>query len=77
MAIKKINCRAETLLSGLGGEKTRWSEIAAALRISLDNVIGDVLLASAFIAYLGCFPAKVILYFIELLKMMLILKIFR
>lgn len=44
------------MLSGLSVEKVRWSEIASTLRISLDNVIGDTLLSSAFIAYLGCFP---------------------
>lgn len=47
--------RAETLLGGLSVEKIRWSEIANTLRIALDNVIGDVLLSSAFIAYLGSF----------------------
>lgn len=47
---------AETLLSGLSVEKIRWSEIASTLRTALDNVIGDVLLSSAFIAYLGSFP---------------------
>lgn len=52
-------CSAETLLSGLEVEKTRWSDIASALRKSLVNVIGDVLLSSGFIAYLGCFPAMV------------------
>lgn len=50
---------AETLLGGLDVEKTRWTEIANALRISLDNVIGDVVLSSGFIAYLGCFPTTV------------------
>lgn len=49
---------AETLLSGLSVEKIRWSEIANTLRIALDNVIGDVLLSSAFIAYLGSFPQR-------------------
>lgn len=39
-------------------EKIRWSEIASTLRISLDNVIGDVLLSSASIAYLGSFPQR-------------------
>lgn len=48
--------RAETLLSGLSVEKVRWSEIASTLRVALDNVIGDILLSSAFIAFLGCFP---------------------
>ncbi|KAJ8664279.1 hypothetical protein QAD02_005941 [Eretmocerus hayati] len=47
--------RAEKLLGGLGGEKTRWSETAAALGASLGNVIGDILLASGFVAYLGAF----------------------
>lgn len=44
------------MLSGLSVEKVRWSDIASTLRIALDNVIGDILLSSAFIAYLGCFP---------------------
>lgn len=46
-------------------EKVRWSEIASTLRIALDNVIGDVLLSSGFIAYLGSFPKQ---YRDELLK---------
>lgn len=47
--------RAEKLLGGLGSEKTRWSEAAAALGASLGNVIGDILLASGIVAYLGAF----------------------
>jgi dynein heavy chain len=39
----------------LGGEKTRWSEIAKFLHTTLQNVIGDVLLAAGAIAYLGPF----------------------
>ncbi|CAB0036402.1 unnamed protein product [Trichogramma brassicae] len=54
LCIQKLE-RAEKLLSGLGGEKTRWSETAAALGASLDNVIGDILLASGVVAYLGAF----------------------
>lgn len=50
--------RAETLLAGLSVEKVRWSEIAGTLRVALDNVIGDVLLSSAFIAYLGSFSKQ-------------------
>lgn len=46
------------MLGGLSVEKVRWSEIACTLRIALDNVIGDVLLSSAFIAYLGSFPKQ-------------------
>lgn len=58
-------CRAETLLSGLSVEKVRWSEIAGILALKLDNVVGDVLLSSGFIAYLGSFPKQ---YRDELLK---------
>lgn len=47
--------RAEKLLGGLGGEKTRWSDTAYALGASLGNVIGDILLASGIVAYLGAF----------------------
>ncbi|XP_055607362.1 dynein axonemal heavy chain 3 isoform X2 [Uranotaenia lowii] len=47
--------RAEQLIGGLGGEKRRWSECAHNLHKSLENVIGDVLLAAGSIAYLGCF----------------------
>lgn len=55
---KKLE-RAETLLGGLGGEKTRWSENAVVLNDSLVNVVGDVLLAAGCIAYLGCFTVNV------------------
>ncbi|XP_037908989.1 dynein heavy chain 3, axonemal [Hermetia illucens] len=54
---KKLN-RAEKLLGGLGGEKTRWSENAKTLHASLHNVIGDVLLAAGCIAYLGFFTTE-------------------
>jgi len=47
--------RAEKLITGLGGEKARWSEIAADLLITLKSVVGDVLLSAAIIAYLGPF----------------------
>lgn len=50
--------RAEKLLGGLGGEKTRWSETAAKLGASLGNVIGDVLLSSGIVAYLGAFTVE-------------------
>ncbi|XP_075164298.1 dynein heavy chain 3, axonemal [Haematobia irritans] len=54
---KKLN-RAEKLLGGLGGEKTRWSETAHNLHRSIDNIIGDVLLAGGCTAYLGFFPTE-------------------
>ncbi|XP_055637886.1 dynein axonemal heavy chain 3 isoform X3 [Toxorhynchites rutilus septentrionalis] len=50
--------RAEQLIGGLGGEKRRWSECAENLHKSLENVIGDVLLAAGCIAYLGCFSME-------------------
>lgn len=47
--------RAEKLIGGLGGEKTRWSDTAKALLELLGNVIGDVMLSAGTIAYLGPF----------------------
>lgn len=57
--------RAEQLIEGLGGEKTRWSENAETLHQSLGNVVGDVLLASGTVAYLGFFGME---YRINILK---------
>lgn len=54
LCIQKLG-RAEKLLGGLGGEKTRWSDTAKALKASLGNVIGDILIASGIVAYLGAF----------------------
>lgn len=47
--------RAETLINSLGEEKSRWTEEAATLQLQLDHLVGDVLISSAFIAYLGPF----------------------
>lgn len=47
--------RAEKLITGLGGEKARWSDIARELLQTLANVVGDVLLSAGIIAYLGPF----------------------
>lgn len=47
--------RAEELISGLGGEKTRWTEIAEQLKVTYSNLTGDVLVSSGYIAYLGVF----------------------
>ncbi|TPX59932.1 hypothetical protein PhCBS80983_g02164 [Powellomyces hirtus] len=49
--------RAEQLISGLGGEKDRWTEAATSLSAIYNNLTGDVLLASAVIAYLGAFTS--------------------
>lgn len=45
-------------IGGLGGEKARWSEAARQLQFSLDNAIGDVLLSSGVVAYLGAFTVS-------------------
>ncbi|XP_077979573.1 dynein axonemal heavy chain 3-like isoform X2 [Glandiceps talaboti] len=47
--------RAEKLISGLGGEKDRWSEAADSLGKLYINITGDVLLSSGLVAYLGAF----------------------
>ena len=51
---KKLD-RATKLIGGLGGEKTRWTEVAKKLGRDYTNLTGDVLLSSGFIAYLGAF----------------------
>lgn len=51
---KKLE-RAEKLIGGLGGEKERWTENATMLSERYINIIGDVLLSSAIVAYLGAF----------------------
>ena len=47
--------RAKKLISGLGGEKSRWQEAAERLGADYNNCTGDVLLSSGVIAYLGPF----------------------
>uniref|UniRef100_A0A803XM02 Dynein axonemal heavy chain 3 n=1 Tax=Meleagris gallopavo TaxID=9103 RepID=A0A803XM02_MELGA len=47
--------RAEQLISGLGGEKDRWTEAVRLLRIRYTDLTGDVLLSSGTVAYLGAF----------------------
>ena len=50
--------RAGKLISGLGGEKLRWASTIDLLDIKITNVIGDILVASGAIAYLGPFTAE-------------------
>ncbi|KAI8820875.1 dynein heavy chain and region D6 of dynein motor-domain-containing protein [Fimicolochytrium jonesii] len=50
--------RAGKLISGLGGEKQRWALTIEQLDTKITNVIGDILLASGAIAYLGPFTAE-------------------
>ncbi|XP_052396332.1 dynein axonemal heavy chain 12 [Carassius gibelio] len=49
--------RAEKLIGGLGGEKSRWSKAANDLQCTYDNLTGDVLISAGVIAYLGAFTA--------------------
>lgn len=53
---KKLE-RATTLIDGLGGEKTRWTDAAKRLSEQYTLLTGDVLVSSAVIAYLGPFTA--------------------
>ncbi|KAJ7552701.1 hypothetical protein O6H91_06G065600 [Diphasiastrum complanatum] len=50
--------RAEQLIGGLGGEKTRWICAAKDLGNEYINLMGDVLIAAGIIAYLGAFTAS-------------------
>ncbi|KAK3287738.1 hypothetical protein CYMTET_4767 [Cymbomonas tetramitiformis] len=45
--------RAKSLISGLGGEKTRWRKVADGLATRLKELIGDMLMSAAFVAYAG------------------------
>lgn len=49
---KKLE-RAEQLISGLGGERDRWSQNARELGIKYNNLTGDILISSGTVAYLG------------------------
>ncbi|XP_041119882.1 dynein heavy chain 7, axonemal isoform X1 [Polyodon spathula] len=53
---KKLE-RAEQLIGGLGGEKTRWSVTAKQLGIQYNNLTGDILISSGIVAYLGAFTS--------------------
>ena len=54
LCAKKLE-RAEKLIGGLGGEKQRWTEAAVEFQRIYDNLLGDVLVSAAFVAYLGPF----------------------
>jgi dynein heavy chain len=47
--------RAQKLIGGLGGERTRWTQSCADLAVTYGNLVGDVLVSSGFVAYLGPF----------------------
>ncbi|KAK2157592.1 hypothetical protein LSH36_188g04054 [Paralvinella palmiformis] len=56
IAMTKVKIvRAEKLISGLGGEKERWTQNVEDLSYTYINIVGDVLLSAAYVAYLGPF----------------------
>lgn len=50
---KKKLIRAESLIRGLGGEKSRWIAAADQLQAIYDDLAGDVLISCGIIAYLA------------------------
>ena len=54
---KKLE-RAEQLIGGLGGEKTRWTSVAETLAEQYTNLTGDILVSAAVISYNGAFTMK-------------------
>nr|VZI35563.1 unnamed protein product [Spirometra erinaceieuropaei] len=46
---------ATTLIDGLSGEKVRWTEETRTLRDQVARLVGDVLMATAFLSYCGPF----------------------
>ena len=54
---KKLD-RAGKLISGLGGEKTRWGEQCKILGQNLEDLTGDIMLSAGYIAYLGAFTSE-------------------
>ncbi|XP_063709228.1 dynein axonemal heavy chain 12-like [Culicoides brevitarsis] len=50
---KKKLIRAESLIKGLGGEKSRWIAAAEQLQAVYDDLAGDVLISCGIIAYLA------------------------
>lgn len=54
---KKLD-RASKLIGGLGGEKDRWTEASWALTQVFNNIVGDVLIGSGVVSYMGPFTAN-------------------
>ena len=49
---------AERLVTGLASENLRWGNEVEGLKASKISLIGDVLLSSAFVSYIGAFNAR-------------------
>jgi dynein heavy chain, axonemal len=52
--MKRLNA-AQKLISGLGREKTRWTEERIRLLANVDMLVGDLLVCSSFLSYSGPF----------------------
>ncbi len=50
--------RATRLISGLAGEKMRWEETVKDLELQIGFLVGDCLLAAAFLSYMGPFLSE-------------------
>eukprot|EP01064_Diplonema_japonicum_P003207 TRINITY_DN1209_c2_g1_i1.p1 TRINITY_DN1209_c2_g1~~TRINITY_DN1209_c2_g1_i1.p1 ORF type:complete len:4214 (+),score=1112.95 TRINITY_DN1209_c2_g1_i1:49-12642(+) len=50
--------RAGRLIDGLSGEKSRWIDLVSMYESQEENVLGDVLIASGYVAYLGPYTAE-------------------
>ncbi len=46
------------LIGGLADEKGRWEESIARFEVLLKNFVGDMVVASAYVAYLGPFTME-------------------
>lgn len=53
----KVN-RSMALLGSLSSERTRWEKASHEFKSQMDNIAGDVLLSSAFLAYAGFFDQQ-------------------
>jgi len=56
--VKRLSL-AERLIDGLAGENVRWQEGVVSLKDQLRTVVGDALLASAFVSYVGSLTASI------------------
>ncbi|XP_046391604.1 dynein axonemal heavy chain 6 [Ischnura elegans] len=50
--------RAGRLITALGDEEVRWEQSVKDFGVELENVTGNILISSAFVAYLGAFTSN-------------------